>query len=100
VQLEKDRPRFEARGAQIVALAYQNARDAARTVEETGVAFPILADAEHRVADMYGVFNLLGDGVDAPAVFIVDRDGGIVWSYIGSNIADRPANDVILQNLP
>ncbi|MFQ5576855.1 MAG: peroxiredoxin family protein [Anaerolineae bacterium] len=100
VELEKDRPKFEAKGAQIIALAYQNQNDARQSVAETGAAYPILADADHRVAGQYGVFNLLGDGVATPAVFIIGPNREILWSYIGANIADRPSNKTILENLP
>ena len=46
-----------------------------------GAGFPILADTNHAVADAYGVFNLLGDGVATPSVFVIDPAGRIIWSY-------------------
>ncbi len=98
--MEKDKAKFEEAGAQLVTLAVQNQDNAAKTVEQTGATYPVLADDGHRVADRYGVYNLLQDAVAAPAVFVIDRDGQIVWSYIGQNVADRPANQTILQNLP
>ena len=65
----------------------------------TGAAFPLLADPDHAVAEAYGVYNLLGDGLATPAVFIVDPSGNLVWSYVGQNAADRPSVDKILENL-
>jgi peroxiredoxin len=62
--------------------------------------FPILADANHAVADAYGVFNLLGDGVATPSVFVIDPGGRIVWSYIGKDANDRPSAAQVLSHLP
>ena len=61
--------------------------------------FPILADTSEDVAKEYGVFNLLGDGVAAPATFIIQPDGTIVGGYIGVNIGDRVPTQVILKEL-
>jgi alkyl hydroperoxide reductase subunit AhpC len=51
----------------------------------------MLADPAHRVADAYGVYNLTGDGLAAPAVFVIDTDGRILWSYVGQHPGDRPS---------
>lgn len=66
----------------------------------TGAPFPILADPDHAVAEAYGVYNLLGDGIATPSVFVIDTSGHIVWSYVGQNAADRPSIETILENLP
>ncbi len=63
-------------------------------------AYPMLADPDHRVAEAYGVYNLLGDNAAAPAVFVIDTDGSIVWSYVGSSAGDRAHAPVILDHLP
>ncbi len=62
--------------------------------------YPILADADHSVSDAYGVYDLLGDGLTTPAIFVIDSAGQIVWSYISQDANDRPASAVILSHLP
>lgn len=62
--------------------------------------YPVLADPDHEVAEAYGVYNLLGNGYAAPAVFIIDADGEILWSYVGQSRADRPRTSTVLENLP
>jgi len=84
----------------VVALAVQDQAGALASANDTGATYPILADADHSVADAYGVYNLLNDRVATPAVFIINKVGQIVWSHIGQNINDRPTNDLILANLP
>ena len=100
VDLQANYQQFLAAKAQILAVAVQDTANAGRMAQVSGAAFPILADADHAVADAYGVYNLLGDGVAAPSVFIINEAGQIVWSYIGQNAIDRPTVDVILENLP
>jgi len=78
----------------------QNQAGAQKAVASTKVTYPILADPDHSIADAFGVYNLLGDRVATPAVFIIDKSGHIVWSYIGKNINDRPDNQTILKNIP
>ena len=81
-------------------MAVQGVANARRMVQLTGAAFPILADPDHWVAEAYGVYDLLGDGVATPAVFIIDPSGEIVWSYVGQNSNDRPSAKTVLKNLP
>lgn len=58
--------------------------------ELVGDRYRILSDSRQRVAKGYGVFNLLDDGLAAPAVFVIDPAGTVRYSYIGQNINDRP----------
>ncbi len=76
-------------------------QDKAQTFSQLAQAsYPILADSDHAVADAYGVYDLLGDGLATPSIFVIDRTGRIVWSYISKDANDRPASAVILSHLP
>ncbi len=61
--------------------------------------YPVLSDADTTVTGQYGVFDLLGDDVAAPAVFILGKAGEILWSKVGEDIADRPSAEEILSQL-
>lgn len=94
-QLEQDRARFTDKGAKIIALAVQNQAGAAQSAATTKAVYPIVADMDHHVAEQYGVFDLLTDvarGKATPAVFVVDPSGHVCWSYIATNIDDRPSD--------
>jgi peroxiredoxin len=60
----------------------------------------MLADSAHQVAEAYGVYDLLGDGLAAPAAFVIDVDGRIVWSQVSEDASDWPAARAILEHLP
>lgn len=68
--------------------------------QSTGVTYPLLADPAHQVAELYGVYDLLGDGLAAPSVFIIETDGHVAWSHIGQHPGDRPSAQTILEHLP
>jgi alkyl hydroperoxide reductase subunit AhpC len=61
--------------------------------------FPLLADFEPKgaVARLYGVYRE-SDGVGARALFVIDADGVIRWSYV-SPVGVNPGADGILSAL-
>lgn len=91
---------FTSRGAQIVALAVAPLQSVEGAQSAVQAQFPMLSDMDHAVADAYGVYNLLGDRYAAPATFIIDQRGEVVWSYVGQAAGDRPTPQEILEHLP
>ncbi len=73
--------------------------DALNMAMLAGAMFHVLADSDTQVAREYGVFDLLDDGVSAPATFIVGSDTTILWRHVGQNIADRPLSGEILEKV-
>jgi len=91
---------FQDAGTEVVALVVASIDKVEGWCKRAGVSYPMLADSEHQVSAAYGVYNLLGDSLAAPAVFVVDTDGRIVWSYIGQHSSDRVNAQTILEQLP
>jgi peroxiredoxin len=67
--------------------------------ENRHLHFPLLADFEPKgaVARKYGAYRPK-DGITERALFVVDKNGVIAWSYC-SPIAVNPGADGILQAL-
>jgi peroxiredoxin len=93
---------FESLGAQLIAIAYQSEEDAAKSVEKSGVTFPILADVDRQVVGLYGVYGLetSQSNKTIPAVFVIDQNGNIHWAYVGKYDSDRPDAQLVLDNVP
>ncbi len=91
---------FRSRNAVVLAVAAQSASQAKATRELGRLTFPVLADDEHAASEAFGVFNLFGDGLAAPAVFVIDADGDIAWSYIGESATDYLPPNTILERIP
>jgi peroxiredoxin len=73
--------------------------DALNMADLVGAGFTVLADASGEVVRRYGLYDLLDDGVSAPATFIVGPDRTILWRQVGRDISDRPSADQILSQL-
>ena len=67
--------------------------------EHVGASYPVLFDSTHGVTERYGVFDLLGDGVSAPATFVVTQDGEIPLGHVGQDIGDRVPAIAIINGL-
>jgi peroxiredoxin Q/BCP len=75
-----DHPEFDQAGALILGISPDDVATHRRFTEKHALRFTLLADAEHRVCTLYGVWkekNLYGKksmGVER-TTFVIDRDG-------------------------
>ena len=96
MELQQSYEEIRAHGAQLLAISVDTLDDASRMAGQAGATFPVLADEDRVVTKTYGLFDLLSDGVAAPATLILDRDGNLAASYVGASISDRvPATAII-----
>jgi glutaredoxin-dependent peroxiredoxin len=84
---------------QLVAVVAQNARAVRTYIEETGLPFDILIDERRDVLRAYGVWHRIG--LDAwniarPAVFLIDSDRRIRYSFVGDHQREFPSKEEIL----
>jgi peroxiredoxin len=84
-----------------VAVA-QRRESVRRYIEETGLPFDVLVDESREVSKAYGVWHRIG--LDAwniarPALFLIDPDGSIRYSFVGESQEEFPAHEEILKAL-
>lgn len=74
------RAQFQARGAVILGVSTDSVRSHAKFRQKYGLDFPLLSDADHQVAERFGVWQekkfmgLVSLGV-ARTTFVIGRDG-------------------------
>lgn len=92
-------PEFERFGAQLLGISVDGVWCHAAFAGARKLRFPVLADFEPKgaVAKAYGVYRE-GDGISERALFVIDKDGVIRWSYC-SPIAANPGAEGILEAL-
>ena len=92
-------PEFEGFDAQILGISVDSAWSHRAFAEARHVTFPLLADFEPKgaVARRYGVYRAQ-DGFTERALFVIDSEGIIRWSYV-SPIDVSPGAQGILQAL-
>jgi peroxiredoxin len=111
------------RGAQLVAVTPEKQEGIAKTVEKTKASFPIITDEEMKIMKAYDVAYQVdektiarykmasidlavnnGQKPDAvylpiPAVYIINKQGEIIYRYFESDYRKRPYVKEILDNL-
>ncbi len=97
--MQEDYPTFQELNAEILAISVEGPDPGQHVSKLLDLQYPLLSDADHQVTDLYGVYNLLGDSLATPSVFLIDLDGIVSWEYVGQDSRDRPSNAMILEQL-
>jgi peroxiredoxin len=92
-------PLFRRFNAELMGISVDGVWCHTAFAEHRRLHFPLLADFEPKgaVAQMYGVYHRQ-DGVDERALFVLDDQGTIRWSYV-SPLGVNPGADGILSAL-
>ena len=97
--MQSDYAEFQQLNAEILAISVEDITIGQRVSDLLDLQYPVLSDPDYRIVGQYGVYNLLGDSLATPSVFLVDAEGVIRWVYVGETTRDRPANETILDEL-
>ncbi len=85
--LDKDLHYFRELDADIVAISSDSTEHTAeRFVEYGRFGFPVLSDADQKIAETWGVFKPATgdqDEVMDHGTFVIDRNGKVVWAFQG-----------------
>lgn len=92
-------PEFHRAGAQLLGLSVDGVWCHAAFAEQRKLHFPLLSDFEPKggVARQYGAYRAQ-DGTTERALFVIDGNGIISWSYL-SPVGINPGADGILDAL-
>jgi peroxiredoxin len=92
-------PVFQQYGAELIGISVDGIWCHLAFAKDRGLRFPLLSDFEPKgaVARSYGVY-LSDVGENARALFVIDAEGTITWSYV-SPTGVNPGADGILRAL-
>src|SRR5437667_9942369 len=92
-------PEFRRFHAELIGISVDGVWCHAAFSQNRKLHFPLLADFEPKgaVAKLYGVYRQ-GEGTSERALFVIDADGVIRWSYV-SPVGVNPGADGILSAL-
>ena len=90
---------FREHGAELLGISVDGVWCHAAYARDRNLRFPLLSDFEPKgaVSRAYGAYRT-ADGISERALFLVDSDGAIRWSYL-SPIDVNPGADGILKAL-
>jgi peroxiredoxin len=99
------------KGAQLIAITPEGADGITKTVEKTGIVFPVLSDADMKIAKSYQVAYAVDDRtlgryknadidlltlngqkqamLPVPAVYIVNKDGSVTYRFFDADYKKR-----------
>lgn len=90
---------FEKRDTIILTIVPQDPVRAQSFKQRLNPPFTILADPTCWTSAVYGVakqLNVHAEWVNAPSVFLVDKQGILRWAHVGKGFNDRPSAAAIL----
>lgn len=90
---------FKKYDAQLIGISVDGPWCHSAFAKQSNFHFPLLSDGEPKgaVSKLYGVYNEKL-GVSERALFLVDKNGDITWSYL-SPMGENPGADGILEAL-
>jgi peroxiredoxin len=95
-----DWSRWERVGARVLGISVDSPFVNRRFAEETGVPFPLLSDFNKEASQAYGVLypDFFGlRGVSKRAVFVVDGEGVVAYSWVAEDADLLPPLDEVLE---
>jgi peroxiredoxin Q/BCP len=83
---QTDLPKFERKEVVVLGVSTDDARSHQKFSEKYGLKFPLLSDADHKIADLYGIWqekNMYGKKVWGMkrTTFIIDENGKIAHVF-------------------
>lgn len=109
------------RGAQVIAITPEGSDGISKTVEKTGIVFPVLSDADMKIAKSYAVAYNVDDrtvgryknaNIDllaingqkqaqlpVPAVYVINKEGSIIFRYFDADYRKRVSVKDLLREL-
>lgn len=95
-----DWSRWERVGARVLGISVDSPYVNRRFAEETGVPFPLLSDFNKEASQAYGVLypDFFGlRGVSKRAVFVVDGEGVVAYSWVAEDAELLPPFGEVLE---
>jgi len=82
-------------GVTVVGISADSQEAAAELAQRLELPFPLLSDPPREVISAFGVADRSNE-IAVPAVFVVSRDGEVLWRYVGESPPDIPALEQVL----
>ncbi len=94
-----DLGRFAALGAEVVGISADTPFVQAEFAKQHNLSFALLSDFNHQAMKAYGVYDpsFLGllDGIAKRSVFVLDKDGRVVYTWVSDNPGVEPPYDEV-----
>lgn len=96
--MQKNYANIRAAGAELIAISSDDEGDTKKTVQGSGLEFPVLSDKDREVINAYNVVDVGNKRIARPASYVLRKDGTVAWKSI-DGVAVRVPTAKILTEL-
>ncbi len=95
--MQKNYAKIRAAGAELIAISSDDEGDTKKTVQGSGLEFPVLADKDREVIKAYNVLDPGNDRIARPASFVLRKDGTIAWKSLNGVAVRVPTAQILTE---
>ena len=82
--MQQNYAEIQAAGAELIAISSDNVGDTERTVQNSGLKFPVLADTDREAITAYNVVDAGNKRIARPATYILGQNGVVAWKSLNT----------------
>ena len=95
--MQKNYAKIRAAGAELIAISSDDQGDTKKTVQGSGLEFPVLADKDRGTITAYNVVDPGNNRIARPAAYIVQKDGTVAWKSLDTKAARVPTAQILTE---
>ncbi len=95
--MQKNYAKIRAAGAELIAISSDDQGDTKKTVQGSGLEFPVLADEDRAVVKAYNVSDPGNNRIARPASYVLRKDGTIAWKSIDGVAVRVPTAQILTE---
>lgn len=95
--MQKNYANIRAAGAELIAISSDDEGDTQKTVQGSGLEFPVLADKDRAVISAYNVLDPGNNRIARPASYVLRKDGTVAWKSIDGVAVRVPTAQILAE---
>ena len=95
--MQKNYANIRAAGAELIAISSDDEGDTKKTVQGSGLEFPVLADKDRAVISAYNVLDPGNNRIARPASYVLRKDGTVAWKSIDGVAVRVPTAQILAE---
>lgn len=95
--MQKNYAKIQAAGAELIAISSDDEGDTQKTVQGSGLEFPVLSDKDREVINTYNVVDVGNKRIARPAAYIVQKDGTVAWKSLNGVAVRVPTAQILTE---
>ena len=95
--MQKNYANIRAAGAELIAISSDDEGDTKKTVQGSGLEFPVLSDKDREVINAYNVVDVGNKRIARPAAYVLRKDGTVAWKSLDGVAVRVPTAQILTE---